>query len=559
MLSQVTTLSLSLALLLLPSTLAEGLYSKTSPVLQLSGQSYRSLIEQSNHTSIIEFYAPWCGHCKNLQPAYEKAAKSLAGLAKVGAVNCDAEENKPFCGSMGVQGFPTLKIVRPGKKVGKPTVEDYRGQRTVKGIVDAVVEKIPNHVRRLKDADYEAWLAEGGGDRAKAMLFSEKGTVSALLKAVAVDFLGAIDVAQIRNKETVATEKFNVEKCPTLVLVPGAGKEPIHYNGELKKEAIVAFLSQAASPNADPAPKEKKAKTSSSTSTNKSKASKASSSFSKASASHESQDSRSAKATQTSETLEDDFDPTESPTPKVVTDKFQQPIKVPDVAPPITALPDGLSLQQKCLNTKSSTCLLALLPENPTPDTAAAISSLSTIHHKHTQAKRTLFPFYQLPASNSQAAALRSKLDLASNTVEILAVNGKRGWYRHFPSTTFSQNAIEDWVDAVRMGDTPRHELPSGLVVPADGLPTEPIKMDFGSAEGLREAMKGQMPEGMGFEVEEIDDDMYEQLMKQEGGKGKGKENVPPVEEGMGHDELRDEVFVGVETSEHGADQPVAV
>ncbi|KAK0259006.1 hypothetical protein B0A54_01668 [Friedmanniomyces endolithicus] len=528
MLSPVTTLSLSLALLLLPSTLADGLYSKTSPVLQLSGQSYRSLIEQSNHTTIIEFYAPWCGHCKNLQPAYEKAAKSLAGLAKVGAVNCDAEENKPFCGSMGVQGFPTLKIVRPGKKVGKPTVEDYRGERTAKGIVDAVVEKMPNHVRRLKNGDYEAWLAEGGEGRPKAMLFSEKASVSALLKAVAVDFLGAIDVAQIRNREAVAMEAFKVEKSPTLVLLPGAGKAPVHYDGDMKKEAIVAFLSQAASPNADPAPKEKKAKTSSSSSTNKSKASKASSSFSKASASHESQDSQSAKPSQTSETLENDSNPTESPNPKVATDKSQQPIKVPDIAPPITSLPDGLSLQQRCLNSRSSTCLLALLPENPTPDTATAISSLSTIHHKHTQGKRILFPFYQLPASNSQAAAIRSKLSLASSTVEILAVNGKRGWYRHYPSTSFSQNAIEDWVDAVRMGDTPKHDLPSGLVVPADSLPTEPIKMDFGSVEGLREAMKGQMPEGMGFEVEEIDDEMYERLMKQEG----GKENVPPQEEG---------------------------
>ncbi|TKA83764.1 hypothetical protein B0A55_00068 [Friedmanniomyces simplex] len=540
-----TLLALALStLLLLPSALADGLYSKTSPVLQLDSRAYRSLIEQSNHTSIIEFYAPWCGHCKNLQPAYEKAAKSLSGLAKVAAVNCDAEENKPFCGSMGVQGFPTLKIVRPGKKVGKPMVEDYRGERTAKGIVDAVVEKIPNHVRRLKDADYEAWLEEGGESaRPKAILFSEKGTVSALLKAVAVDFLGAIDVAQIRNKELEAVEIFNVEKFPALVLLPGTGKDPVHYNGEMKKEAIVAFLSQAASPNPDPAPKEKKAKTSSA-STNKSQASKASSSFSKASASHESKDSESAKASQTSETLEDASNPTESPDPKVATDKSQQPIKVPDVAPPISTLPDGLSLQQKCLNTKAKICLLALLPENPIPETATAISSLSEIHHKHAQAKRTLFPFYQLPASNSQASALRTKLGLASGTVEILAVNGKRGWYRHYPGTAFSQSAVEDWVDAIRMGDTAKHSLPSGLVVPAEGLPTEEVKMDFGSAEALREAMKGQMPEGMGFEVEEIDDEMYERLMRQEPGKAGageeqgGKENVPPKEEEGGHDEL---------------------
>lgn len=81
---------------------AFAFYAKNSPVLQVDGVSYNSLIAKSNYTSIVEFYAPWCGHCQNLKPAYEKAAKSLTGLAKVAAVNCDEEMNKPFCGQMGV-------------------------------------------------------------------------------------------------------------------------------------------------------------------------------------------------------------------------------------------------------------------------------------------------------------------------------------------------------------------------------------------------------------------------------------------------------------------------
>lgn len=51
--------------LLLPSALAAGLYAKDSPVLQVDGRSYRNLLEKSNGTSIIEFYAPWCGHCQS--------------------------------------------------------------------------------------------------------------------------------------------------------------------------------------------------------------------------------------------------------------------------------------------------------------------------------------------------------------------------------------------------------------------------------------------------------------------------------------------------------------
>ncbi|KAI6792326.1 putative disulfide isomerase [Hortaea werneckii] len=540
------TLPLLTSLLLLPSALANGLYGKSSAVLSVDGQSYRRLIADSNHTSIVEFYAPWCGHCQNLKPAYEKAASSLKGLAKVAAVNCDAEENKPLCGNMGVQGFPTLKIVRPGKKPGRPAVEDYQGARSAKAIADAVVERIPNHVRRLKDSDFEAWRDEG--DEPKAILFSEKGVVSALLKAIAVDFKDVMSIAQIRNKDKAAVDAFNVEKFPSLLLLPGSGKDPVFYDGEMKKDPMVKFLSQAASPNPDPAPKKEKAKKSTA-SKDKSKSSKASSSFSKASSSHASSEAQTAPASQTAETMDDASQPSESPNPKVDTEK---PVHVPsEPAPPIKSLPDGLSLQQQCLNTKAGTCILALLPAVPSEKTLQAISALSEIHHKHESAKRNLFPFYQLPHTNSQAAALRAKLSLSEDEVELVALNGKRAWFRLYPSTSSSddkalpltQRSLEDWIDAIRMGDLPKSPLPTGLVVPAEQLPEEPVKVDFGVAdagegdavdEDFLAQMKKQMPEGMEFAMEEIDDEEYERILaEQRNGKGEEGEG-----EGEGHDEL---------------------
>ncbi|EMC95005.1 hypothetical protein BAUCODRAFT_149039 [Baudoinia panamericana UAMH 10762] len=523
----------TLLLLLLPSTLAAGLYTTHSPVLQLDGTTYHSLIASSNHTAIVEFYAPWCGHCKNLAPAYEKAAKSLSGLAKVGAVNCDAEENKPFCGSMGVQGFPTLKIVRPGKKAGRPVVEDYQGPRSAKGIVEAVVEKIPNHVRRLKDGDYQGWLEEGEGP--KAILFSDKGSVSALLKAIAVDFLGSISVAQMRDKERQAVQVFNVDKFPTLVLLPGDGKDPIHYDGEMKKEAMVAFLSQAAPPNPDPAPKEKKKKSTKSSTTDKSKASRASSTFSKASAADESSKSQSAKASQTAETLEDEPIPTATTNPDILPEEegesTERPIRLPDPAPPIPTLSDELSLQHKCLNSKAGTCILSLLPNTDDTSSSQAITSLSEIHHKHAQASRPLFPFYALPASNPLTTALRSALSLEANTLALIATNGKRSWYRLYTPpnpTSFSQVEIENWIDAIRMGDLSKSALPEHLIPAAEELPplpaaaeaeaeAEPIKIDLSDPETLRKVMSGEGtgPGGVQFEMEEVGDGEYERIVRE--------------------------------------------
>ncbi|KAL4802668.1 hypothetical protein BDV18DRAFT_146276 [Aspergillus unguis] len=420
---------------------ADGLYTKKSPVLQVNQKSYNQLIANSNYTSIVEFYAPWCGHCQNLKPAYEKAAKNLDGLAKVAAVNCDEDANKQFCGQMGVQGFPTLKIVTPSKKPGKPRVEDYQGPRSAKGIVDAVTDRIPNHVKRVTDKNLDEWISEDK-EAPKVLLFTEKGTTSSLIRALAIEFLGSIKVAQIRNKESDAVEKFGVTDFPTLVLIPGDNKEPIIYDGELKKGPIVEFLSQVASPNPDPAPAAEKAKKST-----------------KSNESEKKQSSSSEESTAESK-------------PSIVAE-------APTPAPAIETLANSEALQAACLSPKSGTCVLALLPElgesaaEPTGAAKEALQSLAEVGQKHKLRQTKLFPLYGVPASNIAAKDIRAGLGLPEDaqSVEIIAVNARRGWWRQYDSSEgadYSSVRIEAWIDAIRLGEGSRNELPEGLVVTAD-------------------------------------------------------------------------------------------
>ncbi|KAL1543823.1 Thioredoxin-like domain [Salvia divinorum] len=83
---------------------------------------------------VVEFYAPWCGHCKKLAPEYEKAASVLStsdppvSLAKVDA---NEEQNKAISNKFEVRGFPTIKILRYGGSV----VQEYKGPREADGIV----------------------------------------------------------------------------------------------------------------------------------------------------------------------------------------------------------------------------------------------------------------------------------------------------------------------------------------------------------------------------------------------------------------------------------------
>lgn len=367
---------------------------------------------------------------------------------------------------MGVQGFPTLKIVKPGSKAGKPVVEDYQGPRTAKGIVDAVIDKIPNIVKKVEDKGLEAFLAEAN-DTAKAILFTEKGTTTALIKAVALEFKGSISVAQIRNTQKASIELFGITKFPTLLLLPGGASEGIVYDGELKKDAMVAFLSQAATPNPDPAPAKVKLPKTKSKNSKKSKAAKES--FSKASESHASAEGTAAAASATEETIIPE--PTESPSPEVDTEK---PIVVePEVepTPPIGLLPTEEILRNECLGPKTGTCILAVLPAEPDEIAGLAVSALSEIAHKGKTLKHNLFPFYVVPEQNPGYVALTEKLGLNGKT-QLIAINGRRNWYRSLPITgsevvasDVTEEKLFDWVESIKLGEGTKSRLPGGLVI----------------------------------------------------------------------------------------------
>lgn len=476
-----------------------GLYTKKSPVLQVDGKDYDRLIAKSNHTSIVEFYAPWCGHCQNLKPAYEKAAKNLEGLAKVAAVNCDDDDNKQFCGSMGVQGFPTLKIVRPKKGGGRPMVEDYQGQRTASAIVEAVVQRINNNVVKIEDKTLDKFLSDKN-ETAKAILFTDKGTTSALMKSIAIDFLDVITVGQVRNKEKKTVETFGVTKFPTLVLLPGGDAPGIVYDGEVKKAAMVEFLSQAGAPNPDPAPK----------------AAKKSEKKEKASSSK-------AESEKTSTTE-----------PEAETTTQQAPVIVETALPlPIINTPEKLI--KECLTEKSHTCVLAFVPDEKDEKAEKALNSLSELAFKHAQSKRHLFPFFEVPKSNEGGASLIKALDI-SGDVEVIAINARRGWWRHYEAADFGHENIESWIDAIRMSEGVKKKLPEGIVaISVEEPKAEPSPE--ASSEATPEATESVSSEEAAPEVSEASS-TEAATEAPEPESTKGADPVPEPETAAEHDEL---------------------
>jgi len=101
------------------------------PVKVVVGKNFADLVTNSGKDVLLEFYAPWCGHCKTLAPKYEEAAKKLAHLSdKLTIAKVDATENE--IQGVTVQGFPTLKYF----KAGSTEPIDFEGERETDGIID---------------------------------------------------------------------------------------------------------------------------------------------------------------------------------------------------------------------------------------------------------------------------------------------------------------------------------------------------------------------------------------------------------------------------------------
>lgn len=105
------------------------------PVKVVVGKTFKEYVTDSDKEVLVEFYAPWCGHCKNLAPHFDEAARRLLVNPNIQIVKVDSTENE--VAGVDIQGFPTLKFW--GKDKSAEPI-DYNGERTADGIIDWLKE-----------------------------------------------------------------------------------------------------------------------------------------------------------------------------------------------------------------------------------------------------------------------------------------------------------------------------------------------------------------------------------------------------------------------------------
>ncbi|XP_076846743.1 protein disulfide isomerase family A, member 7 [Brachyhypopomus gauderio] len=132
-----------------------GVVHAHSDVLELR-DAHSDVLElrdaRSHDLVLVLFYAPWCGHCRRLEPEYERAATSLKGTVPLVKVDCTA--NSETCEQFGVSGYPTLKILRNGEEASS-----YDGPRTADGIVSYMKKQAgPSSLPLQSEAELDSFI-----------------------------------------------------------------------------------------------------------------------------------------------------------------------------------------------------------------------------------------------------------------------------------------------------------------------------------------------------------------------------------------------------------------
>ncbi|KAI9051535.1 hypothetical protein LZ554_004581 [Drepanopeziza brunnea f. sp. 'monogermtubi'] len=231
----------------------------SSAVIDLVPSNFDEIVF-SGKPALVEFFAPWCGHCKKLAPVYEQlAADFLSVKDKVVIAKVDADAEKSLGKRFGVQGFPTIKFFN-GKD---ETPEEYDGLRDLESLTDYIVKKtnvkarkakgVPSSVEMLTDDTFKELV---GSEKDVLVAFTAPWcghckTLAPTWEKVAADFsaeegvvIAKVDAEAASSKATAKDQ--GVSSYPTIKFFPKGSTTAEPYEGGRSEADIVAFMNKKA-------------------------------------------------------------------------------------------------------------------------------------------------------------------------------------------------------------------------------------------------------------------------------------------------------------------------
>jgi thioredoxin 2 len=85
--------------------------------IELKTANFDRHLTRNDLPVVVDFWAPWCGPCRMMAPAYEEATRRLGTKARFAKVNSDDEP--PLSARFGIRGIPTLIVFKDGREVAR--------------------------------------------------------------------------------------------------------------------------------------------------------------------------------------------------------------------------------------------------------------------------------------------------------------------------------------------------------------------------------------------------------------------------------------------------------
>jgi putative thioredoxin len=175
-------------------------------------QFQTAVVDRSREVPVVvDFWAPWCGPCRQLTPALERAAEARAGQVELVKINTD--ENQNLARAFEIQGIPAVKAFKDGREVAQ-----FVGAQPPAAVERFFDELVPSEAELLAGAGDEESLRRalelepGRADAAVALarLLLERGEADEALKLVGNiegDFAAEGIAARIRLQDNPEFEK----------------------------------------------------------------------------------------------------------------------------------------------------------------------------------------------------------------------------------------------------------------------------------------------------------------------------------------------------------------